>query len=438
MSRALTSAMTFLPGTGWVDPPTDVRPAVKGSIICDVAVVGGGLGGMSAALRMAQMGLDVVLVEADICGLAASGRNAGYVGNSMGSIPWVLERFYGDRVPSLMRFANTAVSFTEDLLESHGIKCHYEKTGMLVTATTAQQLRTLQAAVKPGGRSKVLTSEEMGAPPAFIGGISVTKGGQLNPGEFSLGLRARVLEQGVRVFERSPVLDVQDRGDSVNIELAQGSVRAQQALLTVNAFMSTLTIAPHRLSKAVRVTAVETEPIDPARLDAAGWTSRRPIITSHLVLEGYRVTPRGTILMSTRQLQAPRGRIDDRQPDQAVVADLLTAFRLRFPTLHDVAPVQAWGGWIGMTPSNLPVAGKASSRVFYAMACNGHGLPQAPYLGHMLAEHIGGEAMADDLRAVWRDDNRFAPGVVNAASLKLAWTADRLLDRWDRVRGARS
>jgi len=437
MGRPITSAMTYLPGTGWVDPPTDVQPALTGRLTCDVAIVGGGLGGMSAALRMAQLGLDVVLIESGICGMAASGRNAGYVGNSMGSIPWVLERFYGDRVPDLMRFANTAVSFTEGLIETYGIACHYEKTGMLVTATTAQQLKTLQAAIKPGGRSKVLTSEEMGAPPAFLGGISVTRGGQLNPGEFSLGLCARVLEAGVRVFERSPVLDVQDRGGWVDVELAEGSVRAQRALLTVNAFMGTLAIAPRRLSKAVRATAVETEAIDSARLDDAGWTSRRPIITSHLVLEGYRVTHRGTVLMSTRQLQAPRGRIGDRQPDQAVVADLLTAFRLRFPTLHDVEPAQAWGGWIGMTPSNLPVVGKASDRVFYAMACNGHGLPQAPYVGHMLAEHVGGEEMADDLRAVWREDNRFAPGVVNAASLKLAWAADRVLDRWDGMRSGR-
>jgi hypothetical protein len=68
------------------------------------------------------------------------------------------------------------------------------------------------------------------------------------------------------------------------------------------------------------------------------------------------------------------------------------------------------------------------------MACNGHGLPQAPYLGHLLADHVSGLQTHADLSAVWRQSRRFAPGIVNPVTLRLGWLADRWTDRLDQLR----
>jgi len=428
----IDTSMSYLAGTGWVDRPDQLAPAVAGEVDCDVAVIGGGAGGLSAALRLAQLGVDVALVESDLCGWGASGRNAGYLSNTMGSDPRILARFYADRVRGLMRFANTSVAFTEELIRQQDIECHYQQTGVFTAATTARQLRAMKKAVRPGARTQVVTSREAGIPDAFLGGLHARVGGILNPGEFSLGLRAAALAAGVRIFEGSPVGRVDDHGTGVTVHTPGGRVRAGRALLTTNAFTPDLAIAPRRLATPVRVTAVETEPVSVEQLHEAGWTSGTPIVTSHLVMESYRPTNRGTIVFTTRQLQMPPGPIGDRQPDQSVVADLVRAFRQRFPTLGDIRPARTWGGWIAMTPSNLPVAGQASSRVLYSLACNGHGLPQAPYLGHLLAEHLTTGEMHEDLQAVWRTKARFAPGIVNPATLKLAWMADRITDRLDR------
>ena len=126
---------------------------------------------------------------------------------------------------------------------------------------------------------------------------------------------------------------------------------------------------------------------------------------------------------------------DSRLPDQAVVNDLVRGLRDHFPTLHAIAPTRAWGGCIGMTPSNMAVAGTASPRIHYSIAGNGHGLPQAPYLGSLVADHLAGDDLHDDLRAVWRRVSRFAPGIVNPATIRLGWLADRMNERIGQLRG---
>ncbi|MER6073969.1 FAD-binding oxidoreductase [Streptomyces sp. NPDC001817] len=434
MDQAGGTSLTYLSGSGWVDRPTTLESALTGDVECDVAVIGGGLGGMAAALRLAELGRDVVLVEADLCGWGASARNAGYITPTLGNDPRILNRFYGDRVRALYKFAGHAVDFTEDLITRHGIDCGYQPTGNIAAAPTAAAFRRMVAHGRPGRRSVVGDATQLGIPPTFPGGIHIKVGGILNPGQLALGVREVVRTSAVRVFEQSPVTGVVDTGDSVRIELPGGRIRARQAILTTNAFTNELPIAPRNVSTPVWVTAVETEPVSAEMLDAAGWTSRTPMTTNHFVMQSFRPTNRGTIVYSTRCLQTARRPRADRMPDQAVVDDLVRGFRERFPTLTDVAPARAWGGWIGLTPSNMAVVGRATRRVYYSMACNGHGLPQAPYLGTLLADHLVEKGMHDDLATVWRESRRFAPGIVNPVTLRLGWLADRLGDRIGRLR----
>lgn len=435
IENLLTTSMTYLPGSGWAARPATLAPAADGDVSCEVAVIGGGLGGMSAALRLAERGRDVVLVEADVCGWGASARNAGYVTGTLGGDPRILARFYADRARGLFKFANNAVAFTEELIAGRAIDCEYQQSGVFSAAATAAGFRRMQATMRSGKRSTVASAEEAGIPAAFHGGVHTKVGGVLDPARFSLGMREVVRASAARVYEQTPVQHISDNGDSVTIEVPGGRIQAGRAILATNAFMNELDIAPRHLSTPVWVTAVETEPIPSELLDATGWTSRTPIITTHLVMQSFRTTSRGTIVFTTRNLQMERRPRPDRLPDQPVVDDLVRGFRDHFPTLQAIAPTRAWGGWIGMTPSNMAVAGQVSPRVFYSMACNGHGLPQAPYLGALVADHVGGAQMHEDLKVLWRGKPRFAPGIVNPVTIRLGWIADRLTDRYGRLRG---
>ncbi len=432
-----TSGVQYSPFSGWLDPPGDFSPALAGEEECDVAIVGGGYTGMAAALRLAERGADVVLLESAFCGWGASSRNAGHLTPTIAGDPQVLATVYRRRVRELVRFADAAVHFTEGLIERLGIECEYEANGNVSATLSAGQLRRAERIARTlaecGADVEFVEGGDAGLPHAFLGGILERAGGILNPGEFARGLREALRDSGARVFERTAVRSIELAGPRIVVSAPGGRARAERVVLATNAYTRDLPFAPRRIVAPLWVTLAETEQIEPSRLDATGWVSRAGIYTQHVILESYRPTARGTVLFGSRLPQTPRGPLGAREPDPRVVADLVRGFHERFPSLRDVATQRAWGGWIAMTPSWLPVAGEAAPNVLYAVGYNGHGLAQAPYLGTLVADHLAGDQPDDDLRVVWRERPRFAPApLFSAPALRAGWAIDRISDRFAR------
>ncbi|MGW7428141.1 NAD(P)/FAD-dependent oxidoreductase [Streptomyces sp. NPDC054861] len=429
-----TDSVEYTTFSGWVDPPGNVQSPLNEDVTCEVAVIGGGLAGMSTALRLAERGRDVVLLEAQFCGHGSASRSAGQVAGAPGGDIQLLSMLYPRRFPGIVRFAENSAHFLERLIERLDIDCDYEATGNVCAAVSRGQMgrvrRVTELLRKAGADVELGTSAELGIPRGFLGGMRESVGGMLNPGKFSLGIRRAVLTSGARVFERTHVTDVTPNGDHVVIRTPAGEVRAKRVVLATNAFGGELAIAPKRLSVPIWVSEVETEPIDPARLAALRWTSRSGVVTQHNIMENYRLTSRNTIVFGVRRLQ--RGKnypLPPRKPDEAVVADLARAFETRFPALADVAAARAWGGWVAITPSWLPVAGQTRDGVYYSVACNGHGLAQAPYVGSLIADLIVDGEQHDDLKTLWAKKSAFPrPLMMSAAGLRTIWTVDRFND----------
>lgn len=429
-----TDHVEYTTFTGWIDPPGDVRPALDDDVTCEVAVIGGGLAGMSTALRLAERGRDVVLLEAEFCGHGSASRNAGQVAGAPGGDIQLLSMLHRKTFPGIVRFAENSAHFLERLIERLAIDCDYEATGNVCAAVSRGQMgrvrRVTKLLRKAGADVELGTSAELGIPRGFLGGMRESVGGMMNPGKFSLGIRRAVLASGARVFERTRVSEVRPTGDHVVISTPGGEVRARRAVLATNAFGGDLAITPKRLSVPIWVSEVETEPIAPDRLAALGWTSRSGVVTQHNIMENYRLTSRDTIVFGVRRLQ--RGRtcpLPPRKPDEAVVAELARAFERRFPALADVAAARAWGGWIAITPSWLPVAGTTRDGVYYSVACNGHGLAQAPYVGSLIADLIVDGRQHEDLKTLWAEKPDFPrPLMMGAVGLRTIWTVDRFND----------
>ena len=420
--------------TGWVDRPTDLTAPLDATISCDVAVVGGGLGGMATALRLAERGVDVVLLESDFCGYGASSRNAGQISAKPTGEPQILAKVNPQLLRDLVRFAGSSVQFAEDLIKQLGIECDYEAVGNVGAAVTKGQmrkaLRDAQALSDAGATLQFGDQHELGLPDTFLGGLLTPAGGTMNPGMFTLGLRAALLESGVRVFEQSPAQSVDDIGSGATVTTPLGRVRAKKVVLANNAWAPELAITPQRLSRPVWVNMIETAPVERERIEATGLTSRSGLATKHNVMESYHVTPTNTIAVGVRRLQIGKNPISDRISDPVVVADLTDAFRARFPSLRDVPVTKTWGGWIAMTSSRAPVAGKASKNVYYAIGCNGHGLGQAPYLGSLLADRLTTDEIHPDIMPWWQSENHFPRSLyLHNPVLRAAWLADRIGDR---------
>lgn len=429
-----TDRVVYSSFSGWVDAPTDVRPAVDGDIACRVAVIGGGVGGMSTALRLAQRGQDVVLVEAEFCGYGASSRNAGQLAGAPGGDLQLLNLLSRRKMPGMMRLAEHAAAHVEDFIGKHGIDCDYEATGNAFAAVSRGQMgrvrRVAKIVTRAGGRVEVGTAAELGIPRGFVGGMREVVGGRMNPGRFSLGMRQVLLESTARVFEKTKVTEVVRDGGQVVLTTPGGRVRADHVVLATNAYAGEWGITPRHLSVPIYVIEVETEPIDPARIAALGWTSGMGLVTQHAIMENYRLTPRGTIVFGVRRLERGTGHpLPDKVPDAALVEELAGAFARRFPSLSDVAIERAWGGWIAITSSWLPLAGRLGDDIHYSIACNGHGLAQAPYVGTLIADAIVDGERHEDLQTLWHEKPRFPrPMMMGRAGLRMIWAYDRLLD----------
>ncbi|WP_036227610.1 FAD-binding oxidoreductase [Marmoricola sp. URHB0036] len=421
--------------SGWIDRPTDLQPALTESITCDVAVIGGGVGGMATAKRLAERGQDVVLLEAEFCGYGSSSRNGGQIAGAPGGDLRMLKLFYPKQMKGMVKLADHAAEFAEALIDENAIDCDYERNGMVFGAISPIQMMRVKSCAKvlkaAGGRGQVGTAEDLGIPRAFIGGMREGVGGMLNPGKLSRGIRKALLATSVKVYEQTKVTDVRRDGGGVVITSSCGQVHANKVVLSTNAYSGEWQITPKRLSVPAWIIEVETEPIDPARIAALGWTSRSGVVTQHQIMENYRLTERGTMIFGVRRLE--RGTSyplpKDKKPDPGLVQELADAFHTRFPSLADVKVARAWGGWIAITSSWISLAGALGDSVYYSICCNGHGLAQAPYVGSLIADYIADGTMHEDLECIWLAKPKFPPFMMmGRVGLRTIWAVDRFGD----------
>lgn len=391
----------FLPISGYLESPPDPEPPLVGDARADVAIVGGGLTGLSTALALQRAGVDAVVLEREFCGFGASGRNAGHLTPTIGKDLPTLRMLYGEeRTASLVRFADHCVHRAEEVIAEYGIDCEYAATGNVMAVVHPKQEKRLRRAAelagKVGANVRFLEPEEMrarGLPPAFLCGALEAAGGTLDPGRLVLGLRRAALAAGVRIHERTRVTKV-ERGSQPLVHSASGTLRAERVVMASNAWTREIG-APGAKLVPLYVTLFETAPLDDAQLAAlGGWPRREGIYTAHEVLESYRLTARRTIIGGSKVPRYAWGArpADHGGADATSQGRIARAFRDRFPALHGLPIARFWGGWIAMTLSFLPSIGPLDEdgRLWHALGYNGHGVAQATTVGEILADGITG------------------------------------------------
>jgi glycine/D-amino acid oxidase-like deaminating enzyme len=370
--------------------PVEATAPLEADTTGDVVVVGGGYLGLWTAwqLKALEPACDVVVLEAGLAGHGPSGRNGGFVSTLWDDLPILRDRIGEGRALEVARTSERGVHGIGEWCEREGVDAWYRAAPTLVVATTEGQLGSSDDAVEACAALGVADEvRRIGAAElrercdaGFLGGAILRTSATVHPARLSLGLRAKVLEAGVRLYERTEVSRLADAVATTS----RGRVRAGAAVLAVNS--ATAGFRGFRLAHAVASShMVVTEPV-PDVLEALGWTGGEPIADGRTLLHYLRTTRDGRIAFGwgggRMGFGARRiGRLDV-DPDAARTArDDLLRF---FPQLGGRRITHAWGGPIDVSPTHLPIFG-SRGRVHHGFGFTGNGVGPAYLGGEILA-----------------------------------------------------
>ncbi len=374
-------------------------PPLDGSVAADVVILGGGYTGMWTAwfLKERDPSCDVVLLEADeLCGSGPSGRNGGFCYGLWEDLE-ALVRFFGEA--DALRVAHVAqrsVDEIETWLAERDVDAWFTRAGHLTVATSAAQDGAWSSLMTEADRLDVLDGrfvelddDQVRArcrSPVFRGGLLQPENAILQPARLALGLRAALLERGVRIHESTAAVRFTE-GPLVRVETDRGAtVVAEHGVLGLGAWASSL--PRFRRSIVPRGTyIVVTEPA-PERLEEIGWTGGEGLADWRTALRYFRTTPDGRIAFGAASAAAglgvglgPRLRYDERS-----VATLVDDFRRFFPSWSDVAIEAAWGGPMDVTGRHLPSFGTLpGGTLHYGLGYTGGGVGPC---------HLGGKILS--------------------------------------------
>jgi glycine/D-amino acid oxidase-like deaminating enzyme len=370
--------------------PGPVTPKLEGDARADVAIVGGGLTGISAALHLAERGVGVTVLESHEVGWGASGRNGGQVNPGLKYDPDVIERDFGvDMGRRMITFSGAAPQRVFDLIERHQIQCEAHRGGTIRAARSkANAALVQQSAEKWGARvseTSLLDADAMRSATGtsrYLVGMLDRRGGSVNPLGYVRGLARAAQQAGARIHGASPATRTERTATGWRITTSSGRLDAAQLVLCTNGYTDALWPGLARSVVPVFSMIAATEPLPRAIHDAvmpAGSVLFE--IAANTVY--YRMDPSGRLLMG--------GRSPNRETDEPARFRYLidTAKRL-FPALRDVAWTHFWNGRLAITPDHYPHFHEPGPGVLAALGYNGRGVAMATAMGTQIAERILG------------------------------------------------
>ena len=360
---------------------------------CDVAIVGGGISGLSAALELARKSAGVVVLEADAFGFNAATRNSGGVsfGLDLAKIArwgrWA--RRNGPDIAALARGALESLTYTEGFIAENAIECDYQRRGRLSCAPTPRHYDQLSRRAETlnrlfdAGAYMVSRAEqhcEIGSD-RFYGTMVIERSGQLNPARYLHSLVRLCSEARVSLHAGTLVERIDRAGTEFRLSTSAGPLLSSSVLVATNAHAARLPasgLGERIIPVASHV--IVTEPL-PIKLAEGLIPRRRTGADNRRMLAYFRRTPDGE-----RFLYGSRAAPFDVSPERAA-AVLYRRMVASFPDLGGVRISHAWGCKVAFTLDSVPHMGEING-LHYVAGCNGNGVAMMSYLGNRVASKI--------------------------------------------------
>ena len=377
----------------------DPFPPLRGEVRADVAVVGAGYTGLSAALHLARQGFQVALVEAHRVGFGASGRNGGQLGSGQRQdVDWLEAQLGRDAARRLWDLAEDAKALVRALADEAGVPVHAGVAHACRSKAEVEHARVMADhlarhydydRIEPLDRDGMATA--LGSA-AYAGGDLDHGAGHLQPLDLACGLARLAQAAGARIHEMSEVLriDHAQAGGKSTVHCAQGHVIADHVILAANGYLGDLD--GHVAARVMPINnyIVATEPLgDRAPEILPGNIA---VADTKFVVNYWRMDPDRRLIFGGGETITYRF---PRDIEGVVRPHLLSVY----PQLRDVRLTHAWGGTLAITMNRMPCFVRPAPNCLSASGFSGHGVALATLAGRLMAGAVAGQAEGFDAMA---------------------------------------
>jgi glycine/D-amino acid oxidase-like deaminating enzyme len=364
----------------------------------DVAVIGSGVTGLSAARTLAKRGVHTAVLEAETFGWGASSRNGGMVLTGMKlPVPTLISRYGREKVQRMYAASLASIDCVEQIVREEKIECDFSRCGHLEVACKqahfddyAESAALIEKEFNHKLRivPKAALREEIGSD-IYYGGLVDEISAGLNPGRYIAGLAAAAQRSGAAMFEHTPVTSVQRNGSNgcqrFHLSTSKGSITAREVLLASGGYTTKATSALRKKIIPIGSYIIVTEVL---KEDLARELSpkNRMIYDSKHFLYYYRLTPDRRMLFGGRAAFFPESENTVRESAEILRRGMIHVY----PQLRDVHVEFVWGGTLDFAFDVMPHTGQ-SDGMYYSVGYAGHGVAIGTYLGTKIAGVICGQ-----------------------------------------------
>jgi glycine/D-amino acid oxidase-like deaminating enzyme len=424
--------------------PYTPNAPLDGDIQVDVAIIGGGFTGLATAyfLRKAEPAMKVAVLEGEVVGFGASGRNGGFAMTLFGLEPAVTAAMFGkQKAADAHRYCERAVDLVRDLVREYNMQSDWEFPGFLRLATTEGYVRRIQHDLEllhGMGITGIdwIDRDEARAEvnsPLVLGAWREARCGLLNPAKHVRELKRVTEGAGAIVYEQTPVVEIK-RDRQFTLTTPRGTVVAGKIVFATNAYSH---LIPQLKRKQVPAFThmIITEPLTKEQLASIGWQQRQGVEDARNLVHYLRLTVDNRLAIGGSDVTISYGRDMARDLNAKTFKQLEEDTLMLFPGLKGVNFVFRWGGPVSVPIDLVPAIGQVGDgRAWYSLGCVGHGV--AP-------THLNGQTLADlllekktDLTSIWFVNRRVIPWppeplrwVASQAILGYMHIEDRIYER---------
>jgi glycine/D-amino acid oxidase-like deaminating enzyme len=364
----------------------------------EVAIIGGGFTGLSAARALAQRGVQVAVLEAETAGWGASSRNGGMVLTGLKlPVPTLIRRYGKQAVQRMYAASLESIDCVEQIIREERIDCNFSRCGHLEVAVKQAHFDLYEKSATLIKRefnhelriiSKSELRQEIGTD-IYHGGLVDEKSAGLHPARYVAGLAYAVQRAGAGLFEKTRVKSVEREANTgprrFRVHTARGTLTAREVLLASGAYTTDATPALRRKVIPIGSYIIATEPL-PEDLARELSPRNRMIYDSKHFLYYYRLTPDSRMLFGGRAAFFPANENTVRQSAEILRRGMIAVY----PQLREAKVEYVWGGTLDFTFDVMPHAGKIED-LYFALGYAGHGVAAATWFGKKLAAILCGE-----------------------------------------------